>query len=212
MNVNDFESPQEVQPEEMLRIIFQRQKELIEKYHDIEAKSGIFDYQDGNVPVNIHMLSGQVRLKDFAWRAMEEVAEALDGHSIEHQQEEIADALHFFVELCILAGHEADDFGTLPGLYRGAGSENYLNFKNSIPEAVTRFVYALGNAMNKLKNKPWKQSQMLTDLPAFEAWLSMAMLHYIEVAIAFGIDTPQKLFDLYFRKSEVNKFRQRSGY
>lgn len=212
MNIQDFEAPQA--EGNLLEHIFNRQKELIVKYHDIEAQSGIFNYQDGDVPVNIHTLSGQVRLKDFAWRAMEEIAEALDGHSIEHQQEEISDALHFLTEMYLLAGYDSDFFGDLRDLYRRAGSEDYLRYPDvpSRSRAVTRFVYALGNAMNKLKNKPWKQSQMLTDVPAFEAYLLMSMLHFVEVAISFGIHSPEFLFDLYFRKSEVNKFRQRSGY
>lgn len=212
MNINDFQTPEAVPYSDMLRLIFQRQRELIEKYHDIEARSGIFNYQDPNVPVGLHTLAGQVRLKDFAWRTMEEVAEALDSHSIEHGQEEIADALHFFVELCILAGYEADFFGTLPELYDHANHTVWGISDGSKSGAVSYFLYALGNAMNKLKNKPWKQSQMLTDIPLFQTHLKLAMLGYVKVAISFGISTPGHLYDLYFRKSEVNKFRQRSGY
>ena len=204
VNVNDF-SAEEPQME-LLEAIFDRQSELMHKYHPIETESGVFNYQDGNIPVNLHTLAGQVRLKDFAWRTIEEIAEALEAHSILHGQEEIADGLHFFTELCILAGYNAEFFGTLDYLY------NVAPVKLQQSTAVSVFVMDLGVTMNTLKNKPWKQSQMLTDITKFETSLRASMISYISVAKSFGITTPDELYDLYSRKSQVNKFRQRSGY
>jgi hypothetical protein len=221
MNINDFAPPINDGSQGLLEQIFFRQFELMVKYHDIESKSGIFKYQSEEIPVDIQTLAGQVRLKDFAWRVMEEVAEAIDGHSEEHQQEEIADALHFLVELYILAGYGPEFFGRLEDIYNEVDrrqqeftSKQWGNDEDelNIARCVKNFVWALGNTMNRLKNKPWKQSQMLTDIPEFEKWLKMSMIQYVEVAQAFHIYTAEMLYDLYFRKSDVNKFRQRSGY
>ena len=43
--------------------IFNRQKELMEKYHDIEARSGLMQTED--CPVNLNDKRGQARIKDF---------------------------------------------------------------------------------------------------------------------------------------------------
>jgi len=123
----------------MLEAIFERQKELIEKYHPIEKKNGLLITED--MPVNLNDAKGQQRLKDFAWRVTEEI----------------------------------------------------------------------GEAMNCLKNKPWKQTQMETDVEHYYEELVDAFHFFVELCIISGL-TAKDLCDIYFKKSEVNKFRQRSGY
>lgn len=137
MNINDVQS--QASSGDKLEAIFKRQKELMEKYHPIEAKAGLLQTHD--VPVNMHDPKGQARLKDFAWRITEEI----------------------------------------------------------------------GEAMNCLKNKPWKQTHMETDVPHYQEELADAFHFFIELLILSGIDA-EKMYDLYFRKSEVNKFRQESKY
>jgi dimeric dUTPase (all-alpha-NTP-PPase superfamily) len=102
-----------------LAILFERQHQLMSKYHLIEAKNGCLTTDE--VPVNIQTCLGQQRLKDFAWRVTEEIGEAMNclknkpwkQSNMEtdemHYKEEIIDAAHFFIELCILSGIEADD-------------------------------------------------------------------------------------------------------
>ena len=45
--------------------IFNRQKELMSKYHDIEKRSGLLQTED--CPVNLDDKRGQARIKDFSW-------------------------------------------------------------------------------------------------------------------------------------------------
>lgn len=116
MNVNDAEKEQVVG--DKLEAIFQRQKELMEKYHKIEKANGLL--QTEFVPVNIDAAAGQARLKDFAWRITEELGEAMNCLKNKpwkqtqmetdrtHYEEEIIDAFHFFIELCILSGFDAN--------------------------------------------------------------------------------------------------------
>ncbi len=118
MNITDVEFVKEVSNEaqdfDFLLKIFERQLELMDKYHKIEKKNGCLITPD--VPVDLHSHTGQHRLKDFAWRVTEELGEAMNclknkpwketpmATDVQHYKEEIADALHFFVELCILSG------------------------------------------------------------------------------------------------------------
>lgn len=74
-----------------------------------------------------------------------------------------------------------------------------------------RVTEELGEAMNCLKNKPWKQTHMLTDRNHYEEELADAFHFFVELCILSGINA-NKLFDLYFRKNQVNQFRQRSNY
>ena len=88
-----------------LKAIFDRQKELMAKYHDIELRSGLMQTED--CPVKLDDKRGQARIKDFAWRVTEEVGEALDAYyqnDMVHFAEELIDGLHFLTELTILSG------------------------------------------------------------------------------------------------------------
>ena len=122
-----------------LKLMFNRQRELMAKYHDIEKRNGCLQTED--VPVDLNSTLGQQRLKDLNSRVCEELYEA-------------ANCLH---------------------------------------------------------NKPWKCSLMETDVDHYYEELADAWHFFIEMLISAGIDE-QKLFELYFNKSEVNKFRQRSNY
>jgi len=74
-----------------------------------------------------------------------------------------------------------------------------------------RITEELGEAMNCLKNKPWKQTEMFTDEEHFLEEIIDGFHFYVELLILCGF-TPETLFRTYFAKSEVNKFRQRSKY
>lgn len=115
MNILDAE--QEVVVGDKLELIFERQTELMKKYHVIEKEIGLLQTED--VPVDMDSHLGQARLKDLAWRVTEEIAEAMGclknrpwkktqmRTDKEHYKEELVDALHFFIELCISSGFDA---------------------------------------------------------------------------------------------------------
>lgn len=116
MNVKDSE--EEKVTGDKLDAIFSRQRELMEKYHHIEKENGLLQTDD--CPVNLDDAKGQARLKDFAWRVTEEIGEAMNclknkpwkqtqmETDIVHYKEEMADAFHFFIELCILSGFDSE--------------------------------------------------------------------------------------------------------
>lgn len=193
---------------EALQAIFNRQRELITKYHDIELKSGLMQTED--CPVNLDDKRGQARIKDFSWRITEEIGEALDalyeegGESgLLHFHEELIDGLHFLTEMTILTGIDTSNW-TLDNLLKKTS-------RQPLTELISRFIQVLGMMCNCLKNKPWKQTMMKTNKENFYNHLQQVWEVYISILASQGF-TEEDICDIYFRKSQVNKFRQRSNY
>lgn len=206
-----------------LKAIFDRQQELWDKYHHIEVKSGLRITED--CPVNLDDRKGQFQLKDYAWRVMEEVGEAMDALATkDHYQEELIDGLHFLTEMTIVAGKSWDtlecgrDGDRLEKLL-GESQEilfpfqvNAMNPREDIlPRLVTQLVMEMGMMCNCLKNKPWKQSMMVTDKASFYTRLRNVWRVYGAILLNAGMDS-DSICDTYLRKSQVNQFRQRSNY
>ena len=202
-----------------LQAIFTRQKSLMDKYHDIELRSGLMQTED--CPINLDDKRGQARIKDFSWRVTEELGEALDAKATkDHYQEELIDGLHFLTELTILAGK--DYHNLLPegtALYSKDRLEDLVeNAKECISQNgdnlnywVSKFIENLGMMCNCLKNKPWKQSMMKTDRNAFYGRLAEVWVLYITLLVVSGMDA-DSIVTTYLKKSQVNIFRQRSNY
>lgn len=208
-----------------LENIFKRQLELMEKYHPIEAKNGLLLSKD--VPVDIDDKMGQARMKDMFWRFTEELGEAMDAfyNHPESFHEELSDALHFLVEACILAGigpgrivgmivHPDSGFtDKLECLYglNPVVSEKVGNIDKVVGFYVSTMM-GISMAGNLLKNRPWKQSHTSTDTVAFKELVVRTFYRFITLCKYAGIMSPQNLYELYFKKSEVNKLRQSSNY
>lgn len=197
---------------ESLRAIFDRQKELMEKYHDIEFKSGLMQTED--CPVNLDDKRGQARIKDFSWRITEEIGEALDAIENEsgesallHFHEELVDGLHFLTEMTILTGYDLPEYTTLKDLIEeGSYRDCY-----TLNDLVSDHVMYLGMMCNCLKNKPWKQSMMKTNKENFYKHLKLVWSNYVAILTSQDL-TEEEITDLYLRKSQVNQFRVRSHY
>lgn len=212
VNVDDV-AVVEDQPECRLKALFEYQVELMDRYRDVEVRNEIglgllpetFDLDDRRC---------QYVLKDYAWRVMEEVGEALavlpeDGLT-QHAKEEIADGLHFLVELLHMAGIGPDGIV----IEHGRDRLEYL-FKKSLAHGpaspIEELIRDLGMAMNCLKNKPWKQTQFPTDVGRFQGLLVQAFTSYVGFAYSWGM-TSDSLYDMYVRKRTVNHFRIDSNY
>lgn len=123
MNILDF--PDTELPEgDLLKAMFERQGELVEKYHDIEKRRGALVVAPEMFGKVDHRFV-QWRIKDLSQRVVEELMEAMNclrskpwkQSEVEvdkpHFYEELADTLHFFLELCITAGLDAEDLALL---------------------------------------------------------------------------------------------------
>lgn len=81
-------------------------------------------------------------------------------------------------------------------------------------EIRTTFAYLteeLMEAVNLLKNKPWKQTARETDPEAFYSELADAWHFWLELMILCGM-TPEKVAKYYFKEAEKNDQRRASGY
>lgn len=217
MNINH--AVEEKVEGDLLKAIFDRQKSLMGKYHDIELKSGLLQTED--CPVNLDDKRGQARIKDFSWRVTEELGEALDARtSADHYREELIDGLHFLTELTVLAGKDYDTIlpGGIPTYHEDYLEDLVENAKNLMDDYggnltywVTKFIEQLAMMCNCLKNKPWKQSMMKTDREAFYNRLTNVWVYYITILVVSGMNA-DSIAAIYLKKSQVNQFRQRSNY
>lgn len=84
---------------------------------------------------------------------------------------------------------------------------NYL-----IRDMLNATVQEIGEAVQVLKNwKAWKQTEMPSDENHFKEEIIDALHFFVEAMILAGF-TPEEVMELYFKKHEVNKFRQDSNY
>ena len=217
MNINDINEEVliPITHEGVWKEIFDKQMKLAQKYKDIENMGDLLETTHNNVDT----LKGQKWIKDFAWRVTEELAEAWEAWELavamkkekdivpektnmymEHFHEELADALHFLVELSIIAGYDSNIVPNIEG--------NPFTDENTHP---WRTVYYLGLLCNTLKNKPWKQTQMLTDRPKFEEYLKLSWESLLYI-LYHKMISRESIYLYYFKKNKVNQFRQRSKY
>jgi len=80
-----------------------------------------------------------------------------------------------------------------------------------LKDMAWRITEELGEAMNNLKNRPWKKMHIKTNKAAYEEELIDAFHFFIELLITSGF-TPTKLYKAYVTKADINKKRQSSGY
>ena len=224
VNINDFKS-EESRVGCKLTEMFDRQSKLMVKYGPIEKSNGLVHM---NAPVNIDDRLAQQRMKDFAWRFTEEMTEAtqalmLHPEIMDHFKEELSDATHFLIELMILADVKVQDIvenmkdydkydgDAMDLIQHQFGLTTQPLELDRVMNRQYKVVLELGIAMNFLKNKPWKQSHMLTDSARFRNQLETTFFEFILMMFSFGIGSDE-IYDLYTRKNKVNQFRQESKY
>lgn len=296
-----IEEPIKVGGGKYLECMYSLQKELLEQYIKVE---GLPQY-----PIDVNTKKSQIILKDFVGRVIEELAEGYEAlilvsklteknklwksdyeeeeytqclNHLQNAGEEMADAMHFMLELLIYSNIQAKDiedyldnwlkdkvsFGvtkTLPTLAKAmqvglsilyndpcnmvsepkAMNKTYLleefesmdedsedprlvnkridtrfhqcgKFYNKLTYSSYKYMmwdvtYHLNIARNFLKNKPWKQSQMMTNEGAYQEEIVKAFILMMGLFLAMGI-SPENLYFLYFKKNRVNKFRIESKY
>jgi len=193
--------------------LFGWQKELLDHYISIE---GLPQY-----PINPDMKTNQVLFKDFIGRVVEELGESYESYCMagaedmgstewlnhmSNATEEVADALHFLLETLIYAGLQPDDLKVM----EYPVDTNELELGN-ISKVMWQVTYHLMIARNCLKNKPWKQTQMITDTTAFRDNLKLSWRAFLKMCAYLQIN-PLEMVNLYYKKNRVNFFRIKSKY
>jgi hypothetical protein len=85
------------------------------------------------------------------------------------------------------------------------------SIKRVLKELLWDTVYHLQISRNTLKNKPWKQTEMMTDESLFESELMKATISMFQFFYFAGF-SKESLYTIYFKKNLVNQFRIGSKY
>ena len=273
MDIRDIKDEVPKVNNDALQQIFNLQEELLSHYRKIE---GLPEF-----PLNLDIKASQAIIKDFTARVVEELGECFESYimmervvfnqngpdmdtAVNHLQnlnEELSDAIHFYIELLIAAGIGNDMLyqyiqGKYPkfgvsydkliqkkdalglGLWLQSGFQlpyyeggtwvitdkdledeflrggRYLgtaDYKREFKSLLWDITYDLQLARNALKNKPWKQTQMLTDQNIFRNYLCGTFLSFCRLFVFLGM-TEEAIFTIYFKKNRINLFRIKSKY
>lgn len=264
INMAPFDSLWEVHKGRAVEAVFEWQEDLLNEYVKIEKIP--------QWPIDINSPTNQILLKDFIARVTEELGEGFESYlklysyimrqpsdfieyqltdNLEHPlfnfNEEIADAIHFLTEACIMVGIKPLTLYTLDSLlgeevtglynyvrpagvdYQGFSLDRVRVLDNKgylLTEGGRRFspaikaqmalqmwnvTYFLQLARNALKNKPWKQTQMLSDNQVFKHAMAEAYHELVALCRLSGM-TEKNFLAIYWAKNQINKFRIASRY
>lgn len=84
-------------------------------------------------------------------------------------------------------------------------------FTPFLKEILWDITYHLNISRNFLKNKPWKQSSVMTQESQYQEQLVIAFIDLMGLMQISGCD-PATIYFLYFKKNHVNQFRIKSKY
>lgn len=203
VNVNSFNA--EAKPDNILREIFNKQKELMDKYWT----KPVWD--------EIDTLKGAQEIRKYSKYTCEELAEAYEAKANrDHMEEELIDALHFLVEKLQIANLTFDKILA----YSWQKEENiWKNVKScaedwgmeEIEFYFWKAAYWTNISDNRLRNKEWKNEQIATNREQFYTECSNGFFAFLIALRNLGLNE-DKLRDLYSRKNQVNHFRINSNY
>lgn len=88
---------------------------------------------------------------------------------------------------------------------------NHVEYSVNYPYLLWKITHHLNIARNFLKNKPWKQSQVMTQELKYQAELVKAFIYFCGYLEWIGMDS-KEVFYIYFKKNHINLFRQKSKY
>ena len=203
VNINSFEA--EAKPTQILREIFNKQKELMEKYWTKPVEE------------EIDTLKGSQEIRKYSKYTCEELAEAYEAKdNKDHMQEELIDALHFLVEKLQIANltfdkilyyswHKEDQIWDI--IKDKAEDYQMLDMEYYFWKAA----YWTNIPDNRLRNKERKNEQIATNRDLFYKECSNWFFAFLIALYNLGIDEA-KLRNLYSRKNQVNHFRINSNY
>lgn len=108
---------------DLLTSLFETQRSLMEKYKDIESRTGLLPTR--KIPVNLATYKGQERIRQSMWNIVAELGEFAEGLNyrawktnpqppdINYLYNEIGDLIHFVLEFLILSGITPENIGEI---------------------------------------------------------------------------------------------------
>lgn len=215
MNILDFKGFEI----KTLSEIIEKQKEVMIAFEpNLQQRIEEFD---------IDIFEDQMLLKDFLLvRSGEEITEAavaLDQNHFEHYKEELVDTFNFLIEASYLVNwneySQVDEeksrlreyFTTTEPAIVLSDEDVTKDQKDLINCALFALYKEIGLFTNKLKLRPWRQSQYPVDLlSAKKCWKDIWSRFWVLLIIS-GISWIE-FCSIWSRKYQVNKFRIESNY
>lgn len=96
-------------------------------------------------------------------------------------------------------------------LMLGGRMYNLDDYSLQYPFMLWKITHHLNIARNFLKNKPWKQSQVMTQELKYQAELVKAFIYFCGYLQWIDMCS-EDVFYIYFKKNYINRFRQKSNY
>lgn len=96
-------------------------------------------------------------------------------------------------------------------LLEGGRYFNHVEYSVNYPYLLWKITHHLNIARNFLKNKPWKQSQVMTQELKYQSELVKAFIYFCGYLGWIGMGSDD-VFYIYFKKNHINIFRQKSLY
>lgn len=162
--------------------------------------------------------------REFAWNVTEELGEALEvflgTKDRQHVLDEVADALAFYLELLLMSGLGSKDFEPPYDARIGSNEDDKLGrwFRFGHQqlfvherEVHSMFLEKLALAINNLKNRKWRKTNLKTNKEIYHKALFNTFGLFVLFVESVGLNSTD-LFDAHLRKHEVNLFRLRSKY
>lgn len=196
---------EELRWERIVNDLFAQQESLMQKYQHIEQLPA--------PPLSLQAAAHQKIMKDFAWRVTEELVEAQDAYAqsgpgddawVEPTAEELADAMHFLIELLIFAA-------VTPSQCLRHVPEYPLDDDLQLDYVLWRATRHLGDAMRELRNKAWKQKIVQTDELRCRRFLVLAFAAHLDIWRSLGF-TEEDLRIAFAAKHAKNHERIKDGY
>lgn len=200
-----------------LKEVIEKQKEIMMAFEpDLEKRIKEFD---------IDIPEDQMLLKDFLLtRVVEEITEAsiaLNKDHYEHFKEEIVDVFNFLIEAAILLNKIKEPIEAL-NRYNYTCPERpdaFLEIQNNLKYSYIRnirskmfdLIEAIGDFTNKLKLRPWRESQYPVDILSLNECYKSIWNSFI-ILLEYGHISLEDLLKVWSRKYQVNKFRIESNY
>lgn len=192
---------------EGLSRMLQMQRDLIDEYVRIEKfPKPVWD---------MRLKKNQINAKGFIFRVIEELAEAFESFMMGDEinfYTELADATHFILELGIVTGHEMkqEDWWNIWGNEDLEGAR--LNLTSEVIQRwFWNVTFQLGLVSNAMRNKQWKQTEVLPDMEKFDSLMDEAYKVFFQGFKEIGVSEYQ-VHGWYWRKNKVNQFRIKSKY
>lgn len=208
-----------------LEDIFARQAFYVASLREIYLRNG-FTIHACPMPWHINDRLMQEEFRLLAWRFTEEIIEAVEVvdkgirniPALNDYHEEVADALHFFVELCLATDITPAILLTgsreMPWISKGDHLDDFFKHVEKTRLKLTEngntswadVIRAMALVMMELRQRPWRTDDRPTNTKKWVMGMHLVFRSFVQCCIDSGIEAVD-LHLAYFKKAKINDKR-----